>query len=488
MRVLEIALLVPITLLPFIKVRVLNRANKKSVLGLLFSILLLHLFLEGCRWQLIPGYFLFAVIAIWIANSKTNGTKRSIALTLLAYIPLIIFLFISWVLPYLLPVFTLPSPTGTYNVGAQDIYLKLDRPEIITSDKTDERELALKIWYPSSETSDQRDEYLDEGSRQGFAMKYGLPSFSMDYLNYIKTHVYKNVSVEEDLFPVLIFSHCFNSKATGYYALLSEIASHGFIIININHTYESVGSTFGDGRIKFFDREYSASKNTPEAWDKVSKIIEAYDQNLSFEDRHPVVKNALRNHHSADMIKRWSQDISDVIDQLQTWNQKGFLKGHLNLQKIGAFGHSRGGAAAGEALLFDPRIVAGANLDGAHWGIIVDTIFHKPFLYLSSDWPADHQDLNQHAYINKSTSYFYNAKLLESGHSNFMDIPYMVRLKPLNEAGKIEQGLAVGITSDLVVSFFNKHLKKGSTKIEAVANRYSSLEIEIHKGDSIINK
>ncbi|MEL7003374.1 MAG: hypothetical protein AAFN93_11650 [Bacteroidota bacterium] len=483
MRVFEIALLVLVTLLPFLKSWVLKVANAKLILSLLCSILFLHLVVEGWRWQMAPGYFLFIIITLVILNSKTDGKKWPIGLVLFAYVPLTALLVVSWALPYLLPVFKLPAPTGNYFVGTQNIHLKLDRPEVITPNKSDKRELSIKVWYPSGEISDHRDEYIDQGSRQGFAMKYGLPSFSMDYLNYIKTYVYKDVPVANAQFPVLVFSHGFYSKASGYYALLSEITSHGFVIININHTYESVGSTFPDGSTKLFDQDYSLSQNTPEAWEKVSQIIEAFEQNLSFDERHSIARNTLKSYHPAHMVERWSEDISDVIDQLPIWNQRGFLKGHFDLHNIGVFGHSRGGAAAGQSLIFDQRIKAAANLDGVHWGIMVDTVYHKPFLYLSSDWSDDHQDLNQHAYVNKSTSYFYEAKLIRSGHSSFMDIPYMIRLNQINEAGEIEPNLAMKISSNLIISFFNKYLKNDSVKLETEDD--TNLELKVHRGESV---
>jgi hypothetical protein len=178
-------------------------------------------------------------------------------------------------------------------------------------------------------------------------------------------------------------------------------------------------------------------------------------------------------------------DIVDVVNELDEWNNTGFFKGSLDLSNVGVFGHSRGGGAAGESLLINSKIKAGANIDGVQWGQIVDTIFQKPFLFLSADWPVEHENLNQHAYVNKSTSFFYEAIILQSAHSNFMDIPYMVPLKALSQAGEIDPDWAIEITNKVVTSFFDKHLKHKEIDLDALNSEYEMLEINTFNGDFI---
>jgi len=185
------------------------------------------------------------------------------------------------------------------------------------------------------------------------------------------------------------------------------------------------------------------------------------------------------------MVERWALDIVDVVSQLEKWNSEGFYKDRLDMSNVGVFGHSRGGGAAGEALIIDDRIKAGANVDGVQWGQIVDTVFQKPFLFISADWPAEHEDLNQHAYVNKSTSYFYESMILKSAHSNFMDIPFMIPLKALSLAGEIDPDLAIEISGKLITSFFDKHLKHEDVDINLLNSEYEMLELNVFEGDSI---
>lgn len=460
-----------------------KKLNRYYVIGLLLIVLAIQLLFEGYRWQMIPAYLLW-VIALITAFIQP-GRKSSIMVRVSKATGFVVLLVLSVTLPMLLPVFELPQPTGPYSVGTRDIHLKLDREEVITADTTDQRSLMIKVWYPSKETNGKEDAYVDIAGRNGFAQKYGLPPSMLNYLDKVETNVYRNIQMADETFPVLVFSHGYNSKANGYYALLSEIASQGYVVFGINHTYESTGTTFPDGTLKYFDYEY-ASQIESGTWDNMKPVIEAFDSDLSFEERHPIVREGLTTYFVRDIVERWAEDIVDVVDELDEWNDTGFFKGKLDLSNVGVFGHSRGGGAAGESLLIDSKIKAGANLDGVQWGQIVDTVFQKPFLFLSADWSAEHEDLNQHAYVNKSTSVFYESVVHQSGHSNFMDIPFMIPLKALSQAGDIDPDLAIEITGRVVTSFFDKHLKNKEIDMKALSGEYDMLEMNIFKGDSII--
>jgi hypothetical protein len=431
---------------------------------------------------MVPAYFLWLIAFITALLKPVQ--KSSIFLRIVKIIGLVVILALSVALPSMFPVFELPQPTGPYQVGTKDILLQLDREEVITGDKTDQRTIMIKAWYPSNETDGEEDLYIDKGGRNGFAQKYGLPPAIFDYLDKIETHVYKDVEMADETFPVLIFSHGYNSKANGYYALLSELVSQGYVVFAINHTYESTGTTFLDGTEVYFDYGYAAQIESG-TYQIVEPVRAAFKNGLSFEDRHPIVRQALTTYFVKDMVERWALDIEDVINELDEWNAEGFCKGRLDLSNIGVFGHSRGGGAAGQSLLIDDRIKAGANIDGVQWGQIVDTIFQKPFLFISADWPPEHEDLNAHAYVNKSSSYFYEGMIFHSAHSNFMDIPFMIPLKALSQAGEIDPYLGIEITGKLLTAFFNKHLKKEEVDLVMLDSDYEMLELEVFTGDSI---
>jgi hypothetical protein len=463
--------------------RIINTNLKKPyVMSLLILVAVIQLLFGGYRWQMIPAYVIWLIALITALRGATQ--RPSTIVTVFRTIGLLILLVPAVLLPSILPVFELPEPSGTFAVGTKDIHLELHREETITTDKKDKRSLMIKVWYPSTETGGKQDPYVDKAGRNGFAQKYGLPPSFLNYLDKVETHVYRNIQIANVSFPVLIFSHGYNSKANGYYALLSEIVSHGYVVFAINHTYESTGATFPDGREAYFDYEY-AQQIESGTWEMMEPVIEAFKSDLSFEERHPIVQKGLTTYFVKDMVERWAEDILDVVSKLDTWNTTGFFKGKLDLNKVGVFGHSRGGGAAGHSLLIDGRIKAGANLDGVQWGQIVDTIFHQPFLFLSADWPEDHEDLNQHAYINKSNSFFYEGVIHQSSHSNFMDIPFMIPLRNLSQAGDIDPDLAIEIAGRVVTSFFDKHLKNKHIDLNTLKAKYDLLDMNTFSGDSI---
>lgn len=127
------------------------------------------------------------------------------------------------------------------------------------------------------------------------------------------------------------------------------------------------------------------------------------------------------------------------------------------------------------------RIKAGANLDGLQWGNMVVSKLNQPFLYLSADWPTEHENLNEHAYINKSKSYFYEGLIKNSAHSNFMDIPLMIPFQKLSQASSINPYLSLRITNELLVAFFDKHLKNEENDLEKINETYSDLDLTIYK-------
>jgi predicted dienelactone hydrolase len=58
-----------------------------------------------------------------------------------------------------------------------------------------------------------------------------------------------------------------------------------------------------------------------------------------------------------------------VLDRLTALDQgDGMLSRRLDCARVGAFGHSRGGQAAGTVRMFDPRFRGGINLDGNESG------------------------------------------------------------------------------------------------------------------------
>ena len=479
MQLFELLLLVSIIIFLFSRGYLQQKIKDQYLLILLGLILTGHLILEGYRWQMLPTYLL--TLICMIVYLRPYKPIRSLWLKSFQFIGILILIIPAFILPSVLPVFSLPESSGEFNVGTRDLHIELEREEPVTTNTGDQREFMVKVWYPTEDNSGTKDPYVDAGGRHGFALKYGLPASAFNYLDKVDSHVFREATIANGTFPVLIFSHGYNSKANGYYALLTELASQGYVIFSINHTYESTGATFPDGKEVYFNYDY-AQRIEHNTWHLMQPVKEAFASKQSFAKRHPIVKKGLTTYFVKDILERWSNDIIDVVDQLDEWNSQGPFQGKLNTDAIGVFGHSRGGGAAGHAHLKDSRIKAAANVDGVQWGDIVNTAFEQPFLYISADWPESHEDLNSHAYVHKSTEVFYEAKILNTGHSNFMDIPLMIPYTGLSEAGTINPKKGLEITNSLLTEFFGHHLKTSELGMDDLSTEFQELELNIYKG------
>ena len=481
MRIFEIILLIlSITSIFYFSIRR-NTSNKKIELFIIIGFLTIHFLFEGYRWQMIPIYFLLLIVTFY-SYKELLLLKGKWFLKTIKIIGLVFLLIIGFILPNILPVFNLPKTTGNFKVGSKYILLKTDREEIITDNPDDKRELMIKVWYPANIKNEEKEPYLNNGDRFGFAAKYGLPNSTFNYLNTVETNTYVNPKVAENKFPILIFSHGSYSKASGYYAIIEEIVSHGYIVFNINHTYESTGTLFADGSIKLYNQEYdqkyiSTQKMSELAWNGTQN----YNNAKTEEEKLVASREVLKNYIAAEITRNWSRDFVSVLDALTNWNKNSFLANHLNLSKIGVFGHSQGGSAAGQAILDDERISAGVNLDGVQWGEMIDSTLTKPFLNISSDWISPHPNFNIFAYRNGSKDIFYDAKIKNSGHASFMDIPLMFNISTLNEAGSINKDEAYKIINETVISFFDNHLKNKQNDLLKLNEKYNALEIKIKK-------
>lgn len=478
MRIFEIILLLfSVAVIFYFSIRK-NRNYKKIELSIILGLLTFHLIFEGYRWQMTPIYLLLLLISICIYK-EYSLLKGNWFFKIFKVLFLIFLLLIGFALPTTLPIFELPKPSGNYKIGSDYIHLKTEREEEITINSDDKRELMIKAWYPANIKNEEKEAYLNDGDRISFAAKYGLPSSTFNYLNAIETNTYKAPKVADSKFPVLLFSHGSYSKASGYYAIIEDIVSHGYIVLNINHTYESTGTQFPDGSIKFYNQAYdkryiSNQKMAELAW----KMQQDYNNAKTENERFIASDFALKNYIPGVISKRWSKDISSVIDALENWNKNSFLANHLDTSKIGVFGHSQGGTSVGQSILDDKRVTVGVNLDGIQWGNMIDTSLTKPFLYISADWKAPHPNYNKYAYRNSSNSDFYEAKIKNSGHATFMDIPLMINVPQLNESGTINPKEAYKAINKTIISFFDNHLKNQNNNLLKLKEEFNSLEIK----------
>jgi hypothetical protein len=258
---------------------------------------------------------------------------------------------------------SLPHPTGKHMVGRMSIQLTDEnRLEAYSTERKDQkRELVVWIWYPASPKSDcKRAIYFpDKWSEADFVygVKLGTTRF--------ECHSFENapVSTFQPIYPVLIFSQA-GFSVLSYSAIIEEIASHGYVIVGINHTYDAPVTVFSDGRV---------IPASPQFMKGVNSRVGLIEDSFQF-------RAAVADYKTAD--------IKFVVDQLADINKgSSVLAGRLDLTGLGVFGHSLGGNAALEFCRKDNRCKVAVNLDGANWNKVGKVGLKKPAMIIAAEHP-----------------------------------------------------------------------------------------------------
>src|SRR5262245_916386 len=149
----------------------------------------------------------------------------------------------------------LPKPTGPFPV-ATTTWRVTDpaRKETFTT-AGDARQVEVLAWYPAAapRRTGALAPYLREGLPEvrTFATALrGSPS-AFDALEKVGTHAEVDAAprVGARKLPVLIFSAGYTGVPSSHTALLEDLASHGYAVLNVVHPYEETAATLTDGRV-----------------------------------------------------------------------------------------------------------------------------------------------------------------------------------------------------------------------------------------------
>jgi predicted dienelactone hydrolase len=409
--------------------------------------------LEGARWQMIPAYAVTACLVVWLLVSgvRTAGDAvmprcRNRLNWLVRFGLGIPALALATILSVAFPVFRFPLPTGPYAIGTATYHwVDRTRAETFTADINDRRALMVQVWYPAkANLSDERVRYLRDGAiLDPVARLLNLPGFVFTHLKFVPTNAVLASPAADGLpaYPVLIFLHGRGGFRQHNTFQVEELVSHGYIVAAIDHPYVAAGVDFPDGRRTSFD---------PRMFDRrfIDSII-------------PVL----------------AQDVSFTIDQLAALNSAdphGVLTGRLDLQRIGVFGVSIGGAVAAASCLRDVRLKACLPMDNFMPENVVRQGLLQPTLWISRDAAAMRSegwaevDIEEVQSTMRGTYHRVSGPgylLLISGmfHQNFSDFPFFVA-RPLGIwlglDGPIDWRRGHAIINAYTRAFFDRHLKE----------------------------
>ncbi len=435
------------------------RKAAKWIFYFSLSTLILHFIIDNMRWQMVPEYIsVFLIVLLFFNLLKIKWLKK------ITFVFILILIAISASLSILLPVVNFPEPTGEFNVGTKSIFLEdQTRLEGFTEESNDKRKIAIKIWYPSEEKIENPEKYLSGGFAEAFAASKGLPKFIFSHFRLTTTFSQENLSiVKKNKLPIIILSHGYLWNAELYSSIISELASQGFLIAGIEHSYEAPLVNWKDQKI-YPIQTYFEKMNAKMDFDKWNKLQEEFKSSQNGSLSLNIMKEMMHMLPYTESVDRWAQDISFVIDELilRSENPGDFLYHKVDTSKIGLLGHSFGGGAVGQACAYDNRVKAGINMDGAQWGNLIDTTLNVPFMCMYADRDYDNFFTpNFLIYDHVCQNDYYEVTIKNSGHANFGDLGYWSSVHKLTETGTINPEKMTHFTTKLIIIFFRKYLNE----------------------------
>lgn len=433
MRPLEILLLVltlGCLLVPYRK----QIAFGRIAAFMLAAVLIAHILIETARWQMFPIYL---VGVVWIALALI-GLELPKLLARVTGAGALGLIALATALSILLPILAPPPTTGQYAVGTATYHLvQHDRPEIHSADTGDVRQLMLQVWYPAQESDAPKAAYMPDLRVGGPAISriFGLPPFTLNHVNLIEPNAQEAAPLALDAapFPLLLFSHGRSGTRIQNTQMVEELVSHGYVVAAVDHAYGAGYTVYPDGR------------TIP------------YDQGI-FGDDSP--------EQAGLVVNEWVMDFQFVIEQLAAFNadENHLLGNGINLNQLGAFGHSTGGGAAIEFCYRDERCGAALGLDP--WLVptsteAVEAGLQRPIMVMKQDRPlSELSDARLDTLLDRTQAEGYYIEVEDSRHYDFTDFK---RLSPalnwIGLTGGVDGDQMRNIMNEYGRTFFDFHLR-----------------------------
>jgi predicted dienelactone hydrolase len=343
----------------------------------------------------------------------------------------------------------LPAPTGPYRVGrASFVRTDVSRPETVTDDPADKREVLFQIWYPAERTGGTVAPYLDQ-IPDDEVFRYAF--VGIDGLMRTRSHAFTGVKISSARrrYPVIMFSHGLGRVSAHYTTFLENLASHGYVVVGVDSPFFSSAVQMPDGRVI----QNKSQRNQQRGAREEEAVIQA-------------------------------QDLVFVLDELERINKTDTeigLAGRLDLRHVGVFGHSRGGFTAPHACLLDKRFGACLNLDGYPLTpAVMERGIRQPYMHIEelAPWlppPTDEQlrtanrtreeadkqareaEQRRENTFSKMSSGVYLVTVKGAMHNSFSDMPFISPDRYSNITINAERALT--ITNAYILAFFDRFVR-----------------------------
>ncbi|MEU6199528.1 hydrolase [Streptomyces sp. NPDC047061] len=353
---------------------------------------------------------------------------------------------------------TLPTPSGPHPVGTVSVRL-VDTARAdpwITAQPY--RELMISIRYPARDTGGHpRAPQMLPGEAAGFAAVNNLAGVPADKVDWAatRTHAHEGAPADRDRgpYPVVCYSPGAGDPRSLGTTLCDDLASRGYVVVMLDHTYDAAAVQFPDGRVE-------------------RTVLPAeYDKAYPDEKR---IRALLRKTMEVRVA-----DTRFLLDELPRALPRE-LRGTPDWNRTGMFGQSAGGFTALQAMHDDRRIAAGADLDGVvayvqddgdhgHLSTVAVDGLDRPFLLIGKDGNDLSTVPSWNALWRHSRGPREGLTLRGAEHATFTDEEAMVpqiarglglpRETVVNLIGTIAPARAIPAERACLASFFDRRLR-----------------------------
>lgn len=342
----------------------------------------------------------------------------------------------------------IPAPTaGGRPVGTTTLYLKdASRPDPWVPE-AEARELMVTLWYPARASGGRRASYMTAKESELTLRGKKVTGVPYDLLSRTRTNAYQDAKPagRRAGLPLVVLSPGFTMPRGTLTALAEELAAGGYVVAGVDHAYENYATTFPDGRVA--ECVACDSDSDPGFGTKVVGVRAA--------------------------------DVSFVLDRLTGRGAKWEGSTLIDASRIAMVGHSIGGASAVAAMLKDPRIRGGIDMDGTTYARIPKRGLSRPFMFMGSAG---------HAPGGRDNSWDRDWRLLTgwkrwvvlpgADHQSFTDVPLLAGALGLGVPGTVSAARGAEITRAYVRAFLDLHLRgEPRPLLDKPSSRYPEAEL-----------
>lgn len=308
-------------------------------------------------------------------------------------------------------------------------------------------------WVDESRT----ETFTDTGENRSLTVKFWYPE-------------------EEGSYPLIVFSHGAFGVIDSNYSTCMELASNGYVVASIGHTYHAMFVKDVNGRTTYADMDFIKSVYTgsSENYDPEAEK-QAYENSLVWMELRTADENFV---------------LDTILEKARQKEEAPFSM--INPEKIGLFGHSMGGASSVQLGRERTDIDAVIDLEGTMLGeyagfengieiyreepypVPVLDVFGTRLYDMTSEMEKELSEEHPNwqyvnFYVGEHARDYRAVAFRDAGHLNFTDLPLISPvLARLLGIGRVDAKTCMENVNHVVLTWFDYYLKgKGELDIPA---------------------